>query len=181
MSSVSFLVLFTTAISKGNFGGLPRKYCVMFRFFPFFPLCLSHHIYRCFIKLTKKKHPLWNNSNTNIIAWDKVKGTSTGPIQERKKYPRLLEEKDGSPEVTISTQQLHAVLNLVIYTNYFQFFFLLDTKSFHSKCKWNQVKPSRQFWEGVRELGKEVDSTKSTLSFQAASEGALWRMVWKPP
>lgn len=139
MSSVSFLVLFTTATSKGNFGGLPRKYCIIFRLFPFFPLCcLSHHIYRCFIKMTKKKHPLWNNSNTNIVAWDKVKGTSVGPIQGRKKYPRLLEEKDGSPKVVISTLPLHTVLNLVIHTNYFQLFFFFRHQILPLKI---QVKP----------------------------------------
>lgn len=82
--------LFTATMSESSLI-LPRKYCIVFGFFPLFLLrCLSDHICKCFITMiTQKLTPF----ETTPVP-PQLQERQVWPSSREAKALRLLEEKD---------------------------------------------------------------------------------------
>lgn len=92
-SSVSIFVLFTTTVSTSSFGGLPRKYCITFRFFSIFHLyCLSDHT--AFYENDKEQlKPFETTAMPTELQERSSKPSVLAQFRESKNIPSCLKER----------------------------------------------------------------------------------------
>lgn len=174
--------LLTTTMSKSSLV-LPRKYCIIFGFFPLFLLhCLNDHLYRCFIMMTTKtspplKQPQCHHSEVQEWRW-------RSPILAQLRGSKTCQAawREGCQnELLQSTPNRCPVLILVRCTNKRQFLFSHQALPVKLKMqKWYQEKHFGQMQGRVKELGREAGPLSVPPTPQAALEKALQRPVHKP-
>lgn len=177
-SSVSIFVLFTTTVSTSSFGGLPRKYCITFRFFSIFHLyCLSDHT--AFYENDKEQlKPFETTAMPTELQERSSKPSVLAQFRESKNIPSCLKERwqlRQWPQAPSSCMQcwIQSYVQMV-------FGFFKPPHPSTEMQKWKQENQSGQIWGRVRELRKKADSPCPAPNSPAASEGSLWDSV-KPP
>lgn len=175
--SVSLLVLFTTTMTKSNFGGLPTKHRVIFGFFPFFLLyCLNDHIYRCIIKTKKKQNLLpLKQPQCQQSCRRKVQGHQSWHSSVEAKILQAAWREGWCPGSATHHQTAITQCWSQLYKHMIPGLFLAP-RLFHWNSKYKS-KTRRTTWS---DLGKDKGSGEGSRSPKPAPnrQRALWRTVW---